>query len=408
MSPSGSPCRTRGAKNDSLLSMILLDTAPSLCFASLAYARRRHRNNGCPLVGTNGTIVENNMLIVPVTVAVRRKFVSKRRLSLFCGGIRRFLGWLFSPSCLFSVVRFIWYLGQDGVVRVRVGCFVPSLARSQIVGLGRARLRASTVLASFYRQLAQGSLLTIIEFRLLRGFVNAFRGAFERTYRLNRVSARQILASTPFGFPRRGGFVVRLLGQCIVVFGALGKFLRFIRFVMIDDGGYAYLYLQVLISVLCGDPDCKCSIMDEDSTSRFVRRSGTSKEGVVRGVEYFVRLSRGDEFSCESVIANASPDGGLVCRSSVDTFNQGRQAGLNGRNSRYDLPWRNQLANRVQANGGSGLLNDIVRRRVIDCVFFSSERLLFGCQVPPLAGVRCVVVFGRQTSVVILFNCVNG
>lgn len=89
-----SPCKTRGiVGRRKSFSVVRLDTAPRLCFASLACARvTPSRPLSCPLVGTNGMIPHRKELMVPVTFAMGRTFISKTRVKRLFRGVRRVLG----------------------------------------------------------------------------------------------------------------------------------------------------------------------------------------------------------------------------------------------------------------------------------------------------------------------------
>lgn len=189
---------------------------------------------------------------------------------ILCAVYRRIGGPLFSPSCLLCVVRLIRHFGEDRVVCVRVWCFVTGLARCQVIRLRRAWLRAAAILTCFHRQLTYCSLLTVVEFGLLRGLVHALRGTFQRAHRFYCVSAREILAAAAFRFAGRSCLVVRLFRQCIVILSALREFFRFVRFIMVHNRWDAYFNFQVFISVFRGHPNGESTVVHENAAPRLI------------------------------------------------------------------------------------------------------------------------------------------
>lgn len=243
---------------------------------------------------------------------------------------------MFTFCCLLSVVRFVRYFGENRVVSVRVRGLVPCLARCQVVRLRRTRLRSTPTKHCLDHEL-NGTLLTIIHFRLVRGVVNALRSTFQRAYRLYRVGAREVFTTTAFRFTRGGRFVVCLLRECVMVLSTLREFLRLIRLVVVDNGRHAYLNFEVLIGVLRGDPDGKGAVVDKNSPSRLVGRRRAATERIIRGVYHLVRFGRGNEFTREGIVTNSRANRCFVRRASPHAFNEGGAARLHRRNGRHDL-----------------------------------------------------------------------
>lgn len=106
-----------------------------------------------------------------------------------------------------------------------------------------------------------------------------------------------------------------------MILSALREDLRLIRLVVVHNGRYLHANVKVFISVFSGHPNGEGAIMYTYPTSRFIGRSGATKERIIRSVQDLIRLRRRDKFSSQGIVQDSRAYGCLVRGPSADTFN---------------------------------------------------------------------------------------